>query len=1178
MALFSISCTTCRARLKVREMSAIGQILACPKCGSMVQVLAPEGWQPPENGDESQGGSSSMASSFGQSSAGQASIGQAGIAQPSGTPSSGSSLSGSQSSSAAAPTGRWKDEVLSGSRSQLAGQPLSAAGAASEQAAASTSAAPTSAALLKWSLLAGLPALAVCAALGTWLWSSRLPHAEPEPLAAAPKVETPPVSPIQPTEAPTTEPAKTVPAKTEPPKPAPLALDRRFVPGGAEGLLSLRLGDLHERPAAAAVFEHLGSLWSREIGPLLAHFELAPEEIRRLTWITTSAGQSPGEHWLESGVVVVELKSDKKRPALAKGDALGWKLAGATVHAPTGDGWPHPFALAGNSIVTGPEALIKELADRDGEHLADAEFERLLDGLDFNRQAVAAVALKPLRKAGALPEWLPLVDVWQVSKDDWRVVRDSPAALGLALELSDSLEVELRLACDSETTAEQVRASLDRLLAAMEKTLAGEADGLTKKLLAGQITTADASRLKRLLAAGRQALAKRESGVQDSLVWARTPWQGDLPNLAVAVLSSVPELESSRLAAARPLDEENHRRLLLGLAGYDKAEGALPFGAADASLLPPETRLSWIATLLPYYDRLDWHGELNFSRSWNDAVNARVTRRVLDPVINPAIGVSQTKAGFPVTHYVGLAGIGADAGLLEADDPRAGAFGYRRRISAAQLPDGAANTIALMGVQDRLGAWAAGGEATVRPLANKPYINGPDGFGSGQADGMFVGMADGSARFLSKDVDPSVLEALATIRGGETPAPKGLPRLADSPPKRVMPLESPAEPQSEPENAKPRRNGGPEIDVTAHLADPLSGIQFESTPLDEAIELLSQLSAVPITFDPEALAEAGVSPDAKVSLELSETTVGAALTALVEQQRLAYVVVDGQILVTTPERREQKLETFVLNIADLTSAERSADDLRLLVERFVEPTSWQSAGGYGKIEIAGGDLRLEQTRAIADEASDFLDKLRLAAGKPTVGKQSTGKSAKGVVSLVTRFAAAKARLAAPVTANYRTAAPLAEIVEHLGKAAHAEILFDGLALSAAGASPATEAELTVAKVPLADALAKLLEPLSLGYRLAGAGQIVITTPEALGERLEVEFYPVAKLIGEKQTAAALIERIKKELDPRIWDDAGGAGLVEYEPAGCLIVLQTQPRQIELEQLLDAWQGEGKLRE
>jgi hypothetical protein len=44
--LFSVECTTCKARLKVRSMAAIGQILSCPKCQSMVMVAPPADWQP----------------------------------------------------------------------------------------------------------------------------------------------------------------------------------------------------------------------------------------------------------------------------------------------------------------------------------------------------------------------------------------------------------------------------------------------------------------------------------------------------------------------------------------------------------------------------------------------------------------------------------------------------------------------------------------------------------------------------------------------------------------------------------------------------------------------------------------------------------------------------------------------------------------------------------------------------------------------------------------------------------------------------------------------------------------------------------------------------------------------------------------------------------------------------
>ena len=41
MAPFSLHCTTCKAALRVTNRAAIGQILPCPKCGSMVQVVPP---------------------------------------------------------------------------------------------------------------------------------------------------------------------------------------------------------------------------------------------------------------------------------------------------------------------------------------------------------------------------------------------------------------------------------------------------------------------------------------------------------------------------------------------------------------------------------------------------------------------------------------------------------------------------------------------------------------------------------------------------------------------------------------------------------------------------------------------------------------------------------------------------------------------------------------------------------------------------------------------------------------------------------------------------------------------------------------------------------------------------------------------------------------------------------
>jgi hypothetical protein len=396
------------------------------------------------------------------------------------------------------------------------------------------------------------------------------------------------------------------------------------------------------------------------------------------------------------------------------------------------------------------------------------------------------------------------------------------------------------------------------------------------------------------------------------------------------------------------------------------------------------------------------------------------------------------------------------------------------------------------------------------------------------------------------------------------------PLLVRSEPKEEMPAETDARSETDEDLEGSRRTARGQIDLMARLNDPIPAIQFEDTPLADVVRFLSELSTAPIMLDPDALAEVGVEPDKKVSLKLTDTTVGEVLAEVLKKQGLAFVIVDGQILATNPQRREQNLETVRLKAADLVSGPQSIEQLARFVERFVEPASWEASGGSGGIEGAGGQLTIRQTHPVAEQVVVFLDKLRLARGKPAAGEASLRPR-----SLETRYAAAKALLDAPVTANFRRPARLAEIVAHLRSVSKVQFLFDGLAMSAAGASPDTLAQLTVAQQPLGEALESLLEPLRLGYRIVDGKTILITTAQAVEERLEIEFYPVGQLAGDEAMGAALVERIKGQLAPRSWDDAGGPGLVEYDPAGCLIVLQTQPLQIELEQLLDGWRQQAK---
>jgi len=552
----------------------------------------------------------------------------------------------------------------------------------------------------------------------------------------------------------------------------------------------------------------------------------------------------------------------------------------------------------------------------------------------------------------------------------------------------------------------------------------------------------------------------------------------------------------------------------------------------------------------------------------------------LPEVINPAIDQRNCPAGFPVTHYVGVAGVGADAGRLPAGDPRAGMFGYGRTTRPEDLPRGASNTIAIMGVAERLGPWGSGGEATVRALTRRPYVNGPDGFGSGQPDGMLVGMADGSVRFISKDTDSELIERLATLGHDLQAKADRLPLVGPQPPEKEGskpqpqfvekpgPQPDPADKAAPGERPEPEPAEAPRLpadlpDIPTRLAERLPAVQLERVPLLRAVEVLCSVSTLPISIDTDALAELDVGLDDAVSVDLQNTTVAEMLAKIAESRGLACVVEKTQVLLTSPEAHRQQLVSRNYAVDDLAGDKAETETLGLLVQKLVVPESWQIAGGRGKLEAPARSLAITQTESIHHRITVFLEKLRVARGLPL--RSSLDREQ---VKLQTRHTAAKPLLQRELTANFRQPAALAEVLGFLSYAADAQIVIDHAALASAGITAATKASVAVSSQPLAVALRELLTPLGLGYRVVDERTIEITFRQALASRLELEFYPVRPLVDKGHSAAELMETIRRRVAPAAWNDAGGPAAMYFDKsAACLIVLQSQPAQVGIEQLL-----------
>ena len=505
-------------------------------------------------------------------------------------------------------------------------------------------------------------------------------------------------------------------------------------------------------------------------------------------------------------MAIVELAPGHDTDALAHGgEAVDIGAAGLRCRRLAAAAWPHPLIVADRqTIVTGDEALLRGLARRTDAHLESAPLDRLLLAMNPEADALLLVNLAAARAA----HWkLPtaLADVWPLQKQRWHNLWETPAGLGCTLWWSESPRSELALVCESETTTQKVYTDLDAFVPAVKRLLE---EGLKEIDRWEPDKAAAADPYRKLLEDGQEVLDGVHPQVADGIVKLCLNWKRSPLELAATAIEGFPFMRDGWLAAGRGLDEENHRHIQTALLAFQKAEGHFPAGAGGGTLLPPETRLSWIAALLPYFGHADWHRQLEFGYSWNGPPNRLVSQRPLAEVINPVLGPAATQAGFPVTHYVGVAGVGPDAGRLAVDDPRAGVFGDARTARPADITRGTANCIAVLGVGEHCGAWAAGGEATVRSLTQRPYVNGPDGFGSGQPGGMVAGMADGSVRFISKDVDPGVLEHLATIHGNDGVTVAALDRTPRGPARRLkVPSSVPARPRGAGRRTRRARGG-----------------------------------------------------------------------------------------------------------------------------------------------------------------------------------------------------------------------------------------------------------------------------------------------------------------------------------------------------------------------------------
>jgi hypothetical protein len=302
----------------------------------------------------------------------------------------------------------------------------------------------------------------------------------------------------------------------------------------------------------------------------------------------------------------------------------------------------------------------------------------------------------------------------------------------------------------------------------------------------------------------------------------------------------------------------------------------------------------------------------------------------------------------------------------------------------------------------------------------------------------------------------------------------------------------------------------------------LGSLVVADMPLHRFVDLLTDMADVPVTLEPIELELAGVSLHQKVGIDAKDITVDKVLRDVFAKQRLELVETDGRVSIALAGG--DKRRSVAYDVADLSGAE-DATPIANLVQRFVAPDSWTSAGGGGTIAVEKSKLRLEHSQRVSHGVLIFCERLRLARGLSQRSRYPAS-----LLATVPAYEAAAPALGKRSTFTFLPWTRLKDVLHHWQDASRFSILVDWNALAELELGPSSPVTCSAHNRSWEDVLDGLLEPIGLAWWAVNGETIQITSREALEQVHQIEFYEVPQQLRDQfATVDEMLESLHDEL-------------------------------------------------
>ncbi|MBM3963758.1 MAG: hypothetical protein FJ308_01640 [Planctomycetes bacterium] len=170
-----------------------------------------------------------------------------------------------------------------------------------------------------------------------------------------------------------------------------------------------------------------------------------------------------------------------------------------------------------------------------------------------------------------------------------------------------------------------------------------------------------------------------------------------------------------------------------------------------------------------------------------------------------------------------------------------------------------------------------------------------------------------------------------------------------------------------------------EHETIASILGTKASVQFQATPLAQAIQSLATQHRLNIRLDRVALRKERISERLPISIDIREQPLQTILQFITSQHGLGWFYRDGVVWITPENEAKVELKLAVFDVRDLCSNRADCSRLLRAIEQQADPEGWSNAGGIGVIAFPlSGIMVISQKESIIDEVLNLLENYRSA--------------------------------------------------------------------------------------------------------------------------------------------------------------------------------------------------------